>query len=126
MPPSDEGPLQMAREADANALNALRERCRAEGRELLTPKAITALFDISNAAVRAARLHGKVTPEVTMAITGKPVDLINLESALRYWKLPEDMPTTLERMREHGTTATVGGQFYNILHDEDLMTLNAR
>ena len=114
----------MVRDVDANSIEALREQCRRDGREVLTPKAATVLFGITNASVRAARLHGKVKPECTFSITAKRVHLINLQSALDYWKLPEDMRETLARMRHCGTTAAVGSEFYNILHADEVVKLN--
>ena len=114
----------MLRNDDMNVIEALREQCRRDGREVLTPKAAMVLFGISDAAVRAARLHGKVKPELTIAVTDKPVHLISLDSALRFWKLPDDMQGTLARMRQYGTTAAVGPEFYNILHADKVVKLN--
>ena len=101
---------------DAQAVEELRAQCRRDHREVLTPLAATRLFGISNAAVRAARLQGKVKPELTVSITAKHVHLINLESALRYWRLSEAMERTLSLMRSRGTPVAVGHQFYVILH----------
>ena len=91
-------------------------QCQQEQREVLTPLAATRLFGISPAAVRAARLQGKVKPELTVSITAKHAHLINLESALRYWRLPEAMARTLTLKRSRGTPVAVGSQFYVILH----------
>ena len=34
------------------------------------------------------------------------------------------MQATLARMRQYGTTAAVGSEFYNILHADELVKLN--
>ena len=93
---------------NAKGIEELRAQCRRDQREVLTPLAATVLFGISNAAVRAARLQGKVKPELTLSITAKDVHLINLESALRYWRLPEAMQRTLTVMRSRGTPVPSG------------------
>ena len=111
----------MVREADVIAAQALREQCRREGREVLTPLAATTLFGISNAAVRTARLSGKVRAELTISVTAKDVHLINLNSALHYWRLREDMRDTLARMRRDGATVSVGSDFYNVLHADEVV-----
>ena len=106
----------MVPNANAMAIEELRTQCRRDQREVLTPLAATVLFGISNAAVRTARLQGKVKPELTASITAKDVHLINLQSALRYWHLPEAMLQTLTLMRTHSTPVAVGSEFYVILH----------
>ena len=88
---------------------------------MLTPRAATTLFGISNAAVRTARLSGKVRPELTISITAKDVHLIDLNSALHYWRLREGMQDTLDRMRRDGTTVSVGSDFYNVLHADEVV-----
>ena len=106
----------MVPNVDAKAIEELRAQCRRDQREVVTPLGATVLFGISNAAVRTARLQGKVKPELTASMTAKDVHLINLQSALRYWQLPEAMEQTLTLMRTRGTLAAVGSEFYVILH----------
>ena len=112
----------MVSSADANAIEDIRAQCRQDQREVLTPLGATVLFGISNAAVRTARLQGKVKPELTASITAKDVHLINLQSALGYWHLPEAMEQTLTLMRSHGTPVAVGSEFYVILHPGEAVT----
>ena len=108
----------------ADAINALRERCRQAGRELLTPKAATVLFGVSDAAVRIARLRGHVATQLSIAASDREVQLLHLESALRYWRPPRGMQKTLAEMRRNGTMVSVGHEFYNILHTEKVLKAN--
>lgn len=108
-------------DADAKAIQALRAQCQRNKREVLTPLGATVLFGISNAAVRAARLEGKVKPELTASVTAKDVHLINLDSALRYWRLADGMAKTLAHMRMRGTPVAVGSEFYVILHPGEVV-----
>ena len=106
---------------DWEMIRAARERCRNAGREVLTPRAAAALFGLSEATVRVARLSGAVETALTLAVTGKPIQLLLLDSALRYWRRPgqrEFLRRTLEEFRANGTTISVGTLFYNVLHSE--------
>ena len=100
-----------------------RDGCRSKGREVLTPLAAAALFDISEATVRIARLRGFVATALDLRVTGKPVYLLLLDSAIRYWGEPDDLEARLDEYRANGTTMSVGTLFYNILHPESIVTI---
>ena len=102
----------------------IKSACRDDGSELMTPLAIAALFDISGAAIRMARMHGFIDAYVRLSVTGKPVELILLQTALDYWKraAPADLEDQLTAYRENGTTLEIDSEFFNLLHSEKITT----
>ena len=57
-------------------------------------------------------------------VTGKPIHLLLLESALKYWRrtAEKDLRDKLQEYRSHGTTMSVGTTFYNVLHSERIVS----
>ena len=95
------------------------DAARRAGRELMTPKAVAELLGITDAAVRTARLHGRVESPFALSITQKKVHLVTVGSAVEYWVGPdsERVDEHLHAMRRNGTTMALGGEFWNILSD---------
>ena len=109
----------MNRDEQLKLIRHIEEDCRESGRELLTPMAAAKLFGISLAAVRMARTHGHIDTYVRLSVTGKPVELILLQSALRYWrKTANDIEDALNSFRRNGTTMAIDAEFFNVLHSE--------
>ena len=75
------------------------------GCEVMTPQAAAKLFGISLAAVRAARLRGHVAVAFTLSIGGRPVHMLNLRRALRYWGENGKVPTEseIDALRDNST-----------------------
>lgn len=116
----DERPEQAdmwSRPHEPERIKRIKEECQKSGRELLTPLAVVSLFGISAAAVRLARMHKVVAAYVRLAVTGKPVELILLDTALQYWRRsPEELEHKLAGYRENGTILAVDSEFYSVLH----------
>ena len=72
-------------ETEKRRVEAEKEKARRFGFELLTPLAAVTLVGISDAAVRTARLKGRVHAPFTMSVAGKDVHLLHLRSAIEYW-----------------------------------------
>ena len=103
-----------------------KERAMAEGREVLTPQAARSLFGISGPAVRQARIEGHVRTPVTLEVTGSPVHLLGLSSAVEYWghRKRQDFDAVLMDMRENSCLLGVGWTFFNVLHTRPLVRLD--
>lgn len=78
------------------------------GSELLTPIAAGSLFARSGETIRAAVRNGNVYSPITLVATGKPVNHIDLNSAVKFWGEPHDFVARLSEMRENGTTLGQG------------------
>ena len=102
------------------------EKARRAGRELMTPKAVAELLGITDAAVRTARLHGRVESPFALRLTQKTVHLMGVRSALDYWVGPgtELVDEHLDAMRRHGTVMALGGKFWNVLSDHPVDSPN--
>ncbi len=113
-------------EAEFKRQRKAKEDAKKWGFEVLTPQAATALFRLSASAVRQARLGGHVYTTFTVDLTGRPLHLLNLESAIEYWgdKKRDDFADVLEDMRENGHVLGVNGIGYNVLHDKPIVRLN--
>ncbi len=97
------------------------------GFEVLTPLAAVNLFNITPAAVRAARNTDKVHAPFALWITDREVELIDLQSALDYWRRhvdPPELKDQLKNMRENGHTLAVDQTVYNVLHVRPLVSLS--
>ncbi len=105
-------------EPDADVAAAA-ESARRAGRELITPKTLAELLGLTDAAVRTARLNGRVESPFALSLTGNKLHLITVASAIGYWigAASEAIEPHLDEMRRKGTTMALGGQFYNILSD---------
>ena len=113
-------------EAEFKRQRKAKEDAKRWGWEVLTPQAATALFGISASAVRQARLSGHVDCRFTVDLTGRPLHLLDLQSAIEYWrdKKRDDFADVLEDMRENGHVLGVNGIGYNVLHDKPIVRLN--
>ena len=117
----------------------------AAGREVLTPQGAMGLFNLSESAVRKARLkwekavregHLKNVSVVrfVLTVTAKPVHMLSLDWALRQWgPLTPDDEKRLREMRETPHIFGLYGKKYVILHpkpiacdpsDEDIYPLS--
>ena len=121
-------------ETEKRRVEAEKEKARRFGFELLTPLAAVTLVGISDAAVRTARLKGRVHAPFTMSVAGKDVHLLHLRSAIEYWgggRSQERLETTLNEMRDFGFNLWIsnadgnGGIGYNILHPHPLVSANS-
>ena len=108
--------MQDARDTDTSRGKA---EARARGMELLTPNGAAALFGISDAAVRQARLRMRVDSPFTLDVSGRPADLLTLGSAVAYWREPP--ADTLDLMRENGLLITISGKTFNVLHTRPMI-----
>ena len=105
----------------------------AAGREVLTPKGVKDLFNLSESAVRKARLkwesavrkgHLKNVSVVrfVLTITDKPVHMLSLDWALRQWgPLAWDGEEMLQTMRESQHTFRLYGKNYLVLHPKPIV-----
>ena len=111
---SQNNPMEVERERQRKE----REKAKELGNEVLTPQAAMALFGISASAVRQARLAGHVETRLTCYVTDRPVHLLNLSSAVSYWKdkRREDFDAALESMRDTGHLLGVDMTLFNVLH----------
>ena len=87
--------------------------------ELLTPSATAALFGITPAAVRQARIRRCVYSPCSLEVAGRPADLLTLESAVAYWG--EASASTLDLMRDNGLLITIFGNTFNVLHPRPMI-----
>lgn len=91
-----------------------------QGLELLTPLAACDLFAKTAPTVRRAVAEGLVYSPFALNVTGKPVRLIDLRSAIAYWGPPG--ARRLDEMRTNGNLLRIEVLDYNILHPEPLVT----
>lgn len=87
--------------------------------EVLTPLGACVLFGRSTEAVRRAAREGKVRTELVIDFEARPVRLVELQSALQYWKRPNysgNYERGLSSLREAAPVLEVSGQRYKILH----------
>ena len=91
----------------------------AAGRELLTPAALSDLFDASPEAIRLARSRGRIEAPLEVMLTGKAVPMTLLGSGVAYWGDPD--PGRLHEMRLAGTTLSIDGICYLVLHTGPLV-----
>jgi hypothetical protein len=113
-------------EAEFKRQRKAKEDAKKLGFEVLTPQAATTLFNISASAVRQARLGGHVYTTFTVDLTGRPLHLLHLQSAIEYWedKKRDDFADALDNMRKNGHVLGVSGIGYNVLHDKPIVRLN--
>lgn len=86
--------------------------------EVLTPVAASRLFARSPEAVRTASRKGLVRTELVIDVETRPVRLVTLESALKYWDVgrSRDFESQLDHMRRHSAVLSVSGGTYRVLH----------
>ena len=94
-------------------------QAQARGRELLTPSATAQLFGVTPAAVRQARIRGRVESPCSLEVAGRPADLLTLESAVKYWR--EAPAADLDPMRHNGLLIAVRGKIFNVLHPRPML-----
>ena len=102
--------------ADPRKEAARRNRC-----ELLTPLAACDLFQKSPPTVRRAAADKHVYSPFVLHVSGKPVRLIDLRSAIAYWLVVRS-EHRLKEMRANGNLMVIEEREYNILHPEPLIT----
>ena len=91
------------------------------GREVLTPQGTMYLFNLSEAAVRKARLRDTTGVVFTLTVTKRPVSMLSLNWAIKQWgKIDDERGRRLAWMRETRHTVGLDGQFYVILHPEPI------
>ena len=110
-----------ARNVEGGDTATARAQAQAHGRELLTPSATAGLFGVTPAAVRQARIRGRVESPFSLEVAGRPADLLTLESAVRFWRKALVNPDTLDRMRSNGLLITVRGKIFNVLHPRPML-----
>ena len=108
-------PLRMNR-IGAWDVYSLQEYLSKTQHELLTPLAASRLFKRSSEAVRTAVRIGHVASVCTVALSSKPVRLISVNSAIKYWKKPLDFPEEIKRLRLYGVIINVQYYLYFVLH----------
>ena len=108
--------MQDARDTETSRGKA---EARARGMELLTPNATAALFRITPAAVRQARLRMRVYSPFSLEVAGRPADLLTLESAVAFWG--EASADTLDLMRDNGLLITICSNTFNVLHTRPMI-----
>ena len=66
------------------------------------------------------------TVSFTVDLTGRPLHLLKLQSAIEYWqdKKQDDFDDMLEDMRGNGHILSVGGICYNVLHDKPTVRMD--
>ena len=111
--------------AEARRAWEAKELAEASGFEVLTPAAAVELFEVTPGDVRTARIRGNVAVSFTLELTGKPLHLVNLQSAVEYWgqKKRPTFDTALATMRRAGTLVGVNWIAYDLLHDRPLVRL---
>ena len=116
-PPHSATDLHQAAKHEAQDLNL----------ELLTPLAAAELFKKSGATVRRAILEGHIIAPYKLQVTARPVKLIDLPSALKYWKndYRDDLDSDIDRMRTNGQVVNINGAYFNILSTKHLVTNRA-
>ena len=72
-------------EAEMERQRKARVWAREHGYEVLTTAAASKLFGISGSAVRQARVREHVRTRLTLQVSGQPVPLLDLQSAIEYW-----------------------------------------
>ncbi len=105
---------------EADVVHGCKEVAAKWGLELLTPLAACDLFAKTAPTVRRAVADGLVYSPFMLNASGKPVRLIELESAIAYWGRPSER--RLDEMRANGNLLRIGRFDYNILHPEPLIT----
>ena len=88
--------------------------------ELLTPLAACDLFKKVAPTVRRAAAERLVYSPFVLHVSGKPVRLIDLRSAIAYWGPRSER--RLNEMRANGNLMVIEEREYNILHPEPLIT----
>ena len=88
--------------------------------ELLTPLAACDLFKKSPPTVRRAAAERRVYIAFVLHVSGKPVRLIDLRSAIAYWGPHSE--ERLDEMRANGNLMVIEEREYNILHPGPLVT----
>lgn len=97
-----------------------KEEAKKKGLELLTPRAACELFEKSPSTVRRAVADGSIYALFTMRLIARPASLIDLDSAIRNWGKAENQ--LLDKMRTNGRVIGIGGDTYNILSPEPLVS----
>ena len=109
------------RPAERATDNPRKESTKFEGLELLTPLAACNLFEKSAPTVRRAVADKLVYSPFVLHVSGKPVRLIDLRSAIAYWRVVHS-EQRLKEMRSNGNLMWIEEREYNILHPEPLIT----
>ena len=106
-------------ESEARRIAKAKTEAVAAGYELLTPAALSDLFDASPEAIRLARSRGRIETPFQVTLTGKAVPMTLLNSGVAYWGDPD--PGRLHEMRLAGTTLSIYGICYLVLHTGPLV-----
>ena len=106
-------------ESEARRIAEAKAEAVAAGHELLTPAALSDLFDASPEAIRLARSRGRIETPFEVILTGKAVPMTLLSSGVAYWGDPD--PGRLHEMRLAGTTLSIDGICYLVLHTGPLV-----
>ena len=106
-------------ETEARRIAEAKTDAVAAGRELLTPAALRELFDVSPEAIRLARSRSRIETPFEVTLTGKAVPMTRLGSGVAYWGGPD--PARLHEMRLAGTTLSIDGICYLVLHTGPLV-----
>ena len=106
-------------ESEARRIAKAKAEAVAAGYELLTPAALSDLFDASPEAIRLARSRGRIETPFQVTLTGKAVPMTLLNSGVAYWGDPD--PGRLHEMRLAGTTLSIYGICYLVLHTGPLV-----
>ena len=108
------------RPPESDIADPRKEHARWNGYELLTPLAACDLFKKSPPTVRRAAAERFVYSPFVLHVSGKPVRLIDLRSAIAYWGPHSEH--RLDEMRANGYLMLIEERGYNILHTEPLIT----
>ena len=111
-------------EAEAERQRRARAWARDHGYEVLTTAVASRVFGVSGSAVRQARVREHVKTRLTLQVSGQPVPLLDMRSAIEYWgKVRLDFDAVLDEMRQDCHTFALGWAVYNILHDKPIVRL---
>lgn len=103
-------------EVDRTIQNAIES-----GREVLTPQGAMFLFDLSEAAVRKARLKDHSSVRFALTVTDRPVCMLDLGWAVKQWgPIFGDRERRLQWMRMSRHTFCLYGKAYLILHPKPI------
>ena len=108
------------RPPESDTADPRKERAEWNRCELLTPLAACDLFEKSAPTVRRAASERLVYSVFVLHVSGKPVRLIDLRSAIAYWGPHSER--RLDEMRANGNLMWIEEREYNILHPRPLVT----
>ena len=90
-------------------------------REVLTPQGAMYLFDLSEAAVRKARLKDGSGVRFALTVTDRPVSMLDLDWAVKQWgPMTDCQKARLDEMRTSRHLFCLYGEAYLILHPKPI------